>query len=263
MRSRPVLQAYAVLAYAVFLLVSAWAVGFLADLSWAPTTVDGPVRGSRWPSLVIDAALLLAFAVQHSVMARAGVKRRLARAVPAAAERSTFVLASGLFLGLLFWQWHPLRGEVWTVSGQPWVALLWALYALGWIITIAVTFMVDHWDFTGLRQVRWDPRRGPYADPAFSERWLYAWVRHPMMLGLLIAFWATPRMTVGHLVFSVAATGYIAVGLRFEERDLYRKLGAVYADYAQRVPAVLPAAGRGRAAVGGRVRHGGRGRPPG
>ena len=246
MRTRPYLQAYAVAAYAAFLLASAWAVGFLANLSFAPTTVDGPLGGSRWESLLVDAALLLLFAVQHSVMPRAGFKRRLARVLPVAAERSTFVLVSALLLGLLFWQWRPLAGEIWTVSDQPWVALLWALYALGWVLVFASTFMVDHWDFTGLRQARWDPARGPYAGPGFSERWLYAWVRHPLMLGLLIAFWATPRMTVGHLFFAVASTGYIAVGVHFEERDLRRSLGSVYDEYADRVPAVVPSARRPR-----------------
>src|SRR3954470_2277152 len=160
MRSaRPVLTAYAVLAYASFVLVSAWGVLFLADASLAPTSVDGPVRGPWEQSLAIDAALPLLFAVQHSVMARAGVKRRLARLVPGAAERSTYVLATAAFLGLLFWQWRPLLGEVWALSG-PWVPVLWSLYALGWVVTFAVTFMVDHWDFTGLRQARWDARRG-------------------------------------------------------------------------------------------------------
>ena len=247
MRSaRPLLQAYAVLAYAAFLLATAWAVGFLADLSFAPTTVDGPLRGSRWESLLVDAGLLLLFAVQHSVMPRPGFKRRLARVLPVEAERSTFVLVSALLLGLLFWQWRPLPGEIWTVSDQPWVALLWTLYALGWVVVVAATFMVDHWDFTGLRQARWDPAGGPYTGPGFSERWLYAWIRHPLMLGLLVAFWATPRMTVGHLLFAVASTGYIAVGVRLEERDLRRTLGAAYDEYADRVPAVVPGARRPR-----------------
>jgi protein-S-isoprenylcysteine O-methyltransferase Ste14 len=155
------LQAYAVLAYAAFLLATAWAVGFLANLSFAPTTVDGPLRGSRWESLLVDAGLLLLFAVPHSVMPRAGFKRRLARVLPVEAERSTFVLVSALLLGLLFWQWRPLPGEIWTVSDQPWIALLWALYALGWAIAVATTYMVDHWDFLGLRQASWDPARGP------------------------------------------------------------------------------------------------------
>jgi protein-S-isoprenylcysteine O-methyltransferase Ste14 len=246
MRSaRPSLLAYAVLAYAAFLLASAWAVGFLANLSVAPTTVDGPLPGSRWSSLLVDAALLLLFAVQHSVMARAGFKHRLARVLPEAAERSTFVLVSALLLGLLCWQWRPIRDDVWTVSGG-WAPVLWAVYGLGWIVVFASTYLVDHWDFTGLRQASWDPARGPYAGPRFSERWLYAWVRHPLMLGLLLAFWATPRMTVGHLVFALASTGYIAVGVRFEERDLYRRLGETYRDYAERVPAVVPGARRPR-----------------
>jgi protein-S-isoprenylcysteine O-methyltransferase Ste14 len=215
-----------------------WAVGFLADLAWVPTTIDGPASGPTWAALAVDLGLLLLFAVQHSVMARAAVKRRVH--LPVAVERSTFVLASGVVLGLLFWQWRPLPGTVWSVAAQPWVGLLWTVYGLGWVIAIAATFLIDHWDFVGLRQARWDDRLGPYAGPGFTERWLYAWVRHPLMLGLLITFWATPTMTVGHLVFAVAATGYVAVGLHFEERDLRRALGASYGDYADRVPAVLP-----------------------
>jgi protein-S-isoprenylcysteine O-methyltransferase Ste14 len=239
------MRAYATLAYASFLLVIVWAFGFLADLDAAPTTVDGPHRGPWGQALLIDAALLLAFAVQHSVMARGWFKRLLARVLPPAAERSTFVLASGLLLGLLFWQWRPIPGDVWHMTG-PWVPLLWTLYGSGWVIALGSTFLIDHWDFLGLRQAWWDARRGPYAGPGFTQRWLYAWVRHPLMLGLLIAFWATPRMTVGHLVFALAATGYIAVGVRFEERDLYRTLGATYRDYADRVPAVVPGARRPR-----------------
>jgi protein-S-isoprenylcysteine O-methyltransferase Ste14 len=241
------LVAYAALAYASFLVVTVWAVGFLADLSFAPTTVDGPQRGPAGGAVVVDLGLLLAFAVQHSVMARPGIKSRMARVLPPAAERSSYVLASAAVLGASFWLWRPLPGTVWRVSAQPSVAALWTLYALGWVIAIAVTFMIDHWDFVGLRQARWDTRRGPYEGPGFSERWLYAWVRHPLMLGLLITFWATPRMSVGHLVFAAAATGYVAVGLHFEERDLRRALGDTYRDYADRVPSVLPGARRARA----------------
>jgi protein-S-isoprenylcysteine O-methyltransferase Ste14 len=236
--SRTVAIAFAGIAYAAFVVAALWAVGFLADVG-TPTVVDGPARQPAWSALLVDAGLLLIFAVQHSIMARTGVKERLARIVPAVSERSTYVLAASLALGLLFWQWQPVPAAVWRL-GAPWSGVLWTIYALGWLIAIAATFMVDHLDFLGIRQVRWRGP-GPYQSPPFHERWLYAWVRHPMMLGLLIAFWVTPRMTVGHLFFAAAGTGYIAVGLRFEERDLYRQLGHTYRDYADRVPALLPA----------------------
>jgi methanethiol S-methyltransferase len=230
--------AFAGIAYAAFAVAALWSIGFLADAG-TPTVVDGPVRQPAWSALLVDAGLLLIFAVQHSVMARSGVKRRLAGIVPAPVERSTYVLATSLALGLLFWQWQPVPTVIWRIDRLPLTGLLWAIYALGWLIAVAATFMVDHLDFLGIRQVRWRGP-GPYQPPPFRERWLYAWVRHPMMLGLLIGFWVTPRMTVGHLFFAAAGTGYIAVGLRFEERDLYRQLGHTYRDYADRVPALLP-----------------------
>jgi methanethiol S-methyltransferase len=225
---------YAALAYLSFLAVTLWAVGFLADLGAAPTTVDGPARVPVWPALLVDLALLLVFALQHSVMARPAVKRWLTRVVPASVERATYVLATGLALGLLFGLWQPVDTRVWHGPG-----VLWAGYALGWLVAVAATFMVDHLDFLGLRQAN-RHGSGGYLPPPFRERWLYAWIRHPMMLGLVVAFWVTPRMTVGHLVFAVAATGYIAVGVRLEERGLRTDLGDTYTDYADRVPAFVP-----------------------
>ena len=236
---RLALITYAALAYLAFVASALWAIGFLAGLG-VPDTVDGPAPRPAWAALLADAGLLLIFAVQHSVMARAGFKRRLAKLLPGGAERSTYVLAASLALLLLFWQWQPLPGSVWRVGAAPWAQLLWALYAAGWLTAVAATFMIDHLDFLGLRQARGSTRHGPYQPPSFSERWLYAWVRHPMMLGLLIAFWATPALTVSHLLFALAGTGYIAVGLRFEERDTSRQLGEVYQDYTQRVPALVP-----------------------
>jgi protein-S-isoprenylcysteine O-methyltransferase Ste14 len=238
---RLVLIAYAGLAYLAFVATTLWAIGFLAGLR-VPNTVDGPARYPAWAALLADAGLLLIFAVQHSVMARAGFKRRLAKLLPGGAERSTYVLAASLALLLLFWQWQPLPGSVWRAGAPPWAQLLWAGYAAGWLIAVAATFMIDHLDFLGLRQAHWHARRGPYQPPSFSERWLYAWVRHPMMLGLLIVFWVTPELTVSHLFFALAGTGYIAVGLRFEERDTGRQLGALYQDYTERVPALVPGA---------------------
>jgi methanethiol S-methyltransferase len=230
---RLVKTAYAVVAYLSFLLATAWGIAFLADAPVSPTTVDGPVAGTVAAGAV-DLALLLLFAVQHTVMARPWFKRW----IPASIERATFVLASSVVLGLLFGQWRPIPGTLWHVTAQPWAGAIWVVYGAGWLIAICSTFMIDHWDFVGLRQAR---ARGASRPPVFQERWLYAWVRHPLMLGLLIAFWATPRMTVGHLLFAVASSAYIAVGLQFEERGLRRQLGAVYEEYATRVPALVPA----------------------
>jgi methanethiol S-methyltransferase len=237
--SRLVVLGYAVIAYGGFLLSAGWAIGFLAGRG-VPSSVDGAATSPAWLALVIDAALLLAFAVQHSVMARAGFKRRLLRLIPAAAERATFVLAASLLLFALFRWWQPVPAVIWHV-GLPWSAAIWVVYAIGWVIVVWSTFMVDHLDFLGLKQAYRHLRRLGYRPPDFTERWLYAWSRHPMMLGLVITFWVTPHMTIGHLFFAAAATAYIAVGIRFEERDLRTQLGAEYAEYASRVPAVVPA----------------------
>lgn len=228
---------YAVLAYASFLLASAWAAGFLAGRG-APTSIDGPAGKPAGVALAIDGALLLAFAAQHTVMARASFKRRL----PAPVERSTFVLASSLLLAAVFGWWQPVPALIWHV-GSPWSVACWAVYALGWAIVVASTFMVDHLDFLGLKQAY---RVEGYREPAFKARWLYAYCRHPMMLGLLLTFWATPRMSVGHLFFALASTGYIAVGIRFEERDLRTRYAVEYREYARRVPALIPVPGRTR-----------------
>jgi protein-S-isoprenylcysteine O-methyltransferase Ste14 len=231
--------AYAIVAYAAFVTVVLWAIAFLADLDVVPA-VDGRRAGSVWAAVLIDAALLLLFAVQHSVMARARFKRWLATVLPEAAERSTYVLATSVLLALLFGQWRPIPATVWRVDEPPATAVIWTVYAIGCVVAVGATFMVDHLDFSGLRQAWWPSRRGPYEPPSFTDRWLYAWVRHPMMLGLLIVFWATPRMSLGHVLFAAAGSAYIAVGVRFEERDLRRQLGDDYIDYARRVPAVVP-----------------------
>jgi len=175
-------------------------------------------------------------------MARSGFKRWAARFLPRSVERSTYVLVASGLLILLFVQWRALPGTVWRASGAT-AAACRAAYALGWAIALGATFMVDHLDFLGLRQAA---SGGTSASPTFTNRWLYAWVRHPMMTGLLVTFWATPRMTAGHLVFALAGTGYVLVGIRFEERDLRTDLGAAYADYATRVPALLPRPARSR-----------------
>ncbi|GIH03983.1 membrane protein [Rhizocola hellebori] len=238
MTKRLAIATYAVLAYAAFLLSVVWAVGFLAGRG-AVTSVDGPAAIPAAAALAINGALLLAFAAQHTIMARAGFKQRLARLLPPAAERSTFVLVSSLLLFALFGWWQPVPATIWHV-GPPWSAVIWLGYAIGWAIVVWSTFMIDHADFLGLKQAYLNLRRRSHGEPAFTERWLYAWCRHPMMLGLVIAFWAAPTMTVGHLFFAVSSTAYILVGIRFEERALRAQLGPVYEEYAGRVPALLP-----------------------
>jgi protein-S-isoprenylcysteine O-methyltransferase Ste14 len=233
------LRGYAVLAYASFVAAVAWAIIFLADVRVAPT-VDRSGGLPAWAAALTDLALLGLFAIQHSVMPRRGFKRRLAARLPSAAERSTYVLTSSVILLVLFWQWQPLPAEIWRVSAQPWAGLIWALCTLGWAVAVASTFLVDHLDFLGLKQAGWRGDGQPYEPPSFTTRWFYRCVRHPMMSGLIVAFWATPSMTVGHLLFATAATGYIVVGIRFEERDLRRDLGATYERYAERVPALVP-----------------------
>lgn len=243
---RALLLGYAALAYVLFAAVLVWAVGFVADVGVVPGIDEGP-RVTTGAAVAVDLALMGGFAVHHSVMARPAAKRVLSRFVPARAERSTYVLSADLLLALVLWQWRPLGGTLWTVGAQPWRGLLWATYLVGWAVAVASTFLIDHLDFVGLRQaaVR------TYVPPEFTTRGLYALVRHPLMLGLLVAFWATPTMSGGHLLFAAGATAYVLVGIRLEEADLRRAIGAPYSDYAQRTPALLPV--RRRAAVGRKV----------
>ncbi|GIE88209.1 methyltransferase family protein [Actinoplanes regularis] len=220
---------YAVIAYAAFLSSTVWAIVFLTG------PIDGPATRPAWAALPIDAALLLAFAVQHSVMARAGFKRRLTRLIPQPAERGTFVLAASLLMVALFAWWQPVPRVIWQTGSW-----LWVVYAAGWALAIGSTFMVDHADLVGLKQAYRHLRGQEYRPPEFKERWLYRWCRHPMMLGLVVAFWATPRMTAGHLFFAVAGTAYIMVGIEFEERDLRSRFGTDYPAYEKRVPSLVP-----------------------
>jgi protein-S-isoprenylcysteine O-methyltransferase Ste14 len=230
---------YAVVAYVSFVVVALWAIAFLAD--WPIVrTIDGRAARPAWSAFLVDAGLLLLFALQHSVMARDGFKQCLERLVPAPAERATYVLAASLVLALAFGEWRALPATIWRVDVSPWNGTICIVYAIGWVVAIAATFMIDHWDFLGLRQAARNMRRRPYVPPPFMVRWLYTWVRHPMMLGLVVAFWATPHMTAGHLLFAAGATAYIAVGIRFEERSLRTHLGSDYDDYAARVPAIVP-----------------------
>jgi protein-S-isoprenylcysteine O-methyltransferase Ste14 len=232
---------YAVAVYAVFVVVTGYAIGFFADAG-VPKGIDQGPR-SPWPlAVAIDLLLLLLFAAQHTVMARPWFKRPWTRLVPGPAERATFVLCASLLLALLFWQWRPVGGTVWHLSG-PAAGVLLGVYAAGWVLAVGSTFIIDHFDLFGVRQAYLHARGATYRPPPFTQRGLYRHIRHPLMAGFVIIFWAAPAMTLGHLLFAAAATGYIGVGITFEERDLRRDLGEPYRAYRRRVPALIPALG--------------------
>ena len=238
MSRRPVSLFLSAIAWMGFVAITLWTIGFLAGVA-VPRVVDGPARTTTTMALATDLALLLLFAVQHSVMARRGVKRWLRRRVPASLERTTYVLATDICLVLVVALWQPWGGQVWHVHGAA-AFVLGSLCAAGWVLAIASTFAVDHLELTGLRQAGWAAPRGSVTTTELEVGGLHAIVRHPLMTGLLLAFWATPDMGASHLLFALASTAYIAVGIGFEERDLRRTFGASYDAYAARVPALLP-----------------------
>ena len=219
----------------------AYLLGFLANRR-VPRTVSAGGPAARWPAAVaIDLALLLLFVVPHSVMARPGFKRRWTRVVPVAAERSVYALGAALALGVLFWQWRPVPTPVWDVTGTRWATGAWALFWIGWALCAVSVVTTNLFELTGLRQA-WARARGRGHEPVALTTGspLYAAVRHPLYLGFLLALWATPRLTVGHLLFAAANTAYILVALRYEERDLLAAHGASYAEYAAQVPRLVP-----------------------
>lgn len=238
---------YGVAAYLVFLGAFGYLVAFLGNF-WVPRTVDRGLSCTTGRAMLIDAVLLAVFGVQHSVMARPGFKRWWMRVVPAPVERSTYVLLSSAALVLLYWQWRPVPTVIWDVRSTGVRLALWALFWLGWAIALLATFMINHFDLFGLRQVYLAWRARPYTDVDFHVRFLYRLVRHPLMLGFVIAFWSVPTMTAGRLLFSLAMTGYIVTAIPLEERDLLEALGEDYRDYRRRVPMLVPLRHRSRSA---------------
>jgi len=231
---------YGVACYSIFLATFLYAIAFVAGTG-VPKHIDNGASAPLLVALGIDLALLGLFAIQHSGMARPAFKRWWTRIVPAPVERSTYVLASSLVLALLLWQWRPLPLPVWNVENGIARIVLYALSALGWLLLLSSTFLINHFDLFGLRQVWFHARRRQALDEPFVARAFYRIVRHPLMLGFLIAFWATPTMSLGHLLFALMTTAYIVVAVKFlEERDLLTLYGDTYRDYQRRVPMLLP-----------------------
>lgn len=226
--------------YTAFLATFLYAIAFVAGFG-VPKHIDNGAQTPLWTALAIDIGLLALFAVQHSGMARPAFKRWWTRFVPPAIERSTFVLVSSAVLALLFWLWRPLPQVVWHVDADLARGVLWGVSLFGWLLVLTSSFTINHFELFGLRQV-WLHARGRVAkDEPFVIRAMYRIVRHPLMLGFLIAFWVTPTMTIGHLLFTAVVTGYIFVAVKFlEERDLVAMHGDTYRDYQRKVPMLLP-----------------------
>ena len=227
--------------YLLFLLAFTYMIAFLGNLP-VPKTIDSGAVGPSLPALFVDLGLIALFGVQHRVMARAAPKTWLGRLIPPAMGRSTYVLLASLILLVLAWQWRPLPGQIWEVRGAVLTAVVQGLFWMGWLIVLASSFLLNHFELFGLQQVYFSLIAKLPAPPRFETPWFYKLVRHPMMLGLLIAFWAAPRMSLGHLLFTAGMTAYILIGIRFEERDLTRQLGEPYRAYQHQTPMLIPLA---------------------
>lgn len=236
---RGLIFAYGAICYVIFLATFVYAIGFIGNFV-VPRGLDESSSGSLWDAFLINLTLLTAFALQHSVMARPAFKSWWTRIVPKAAERSTYVLFSCIALFALFAFWQPMGGVIWNASSASGQIFLYGLFGLGWVIVLVATFLINHFDLFGLRHVWLELRGKQYTSLTFVTPWPYKHVRHPLYVGWLLVFWATPTMTAAHLMFAIVTTGYILIAIQLEERDLIAQLGVDYENYRKRVPMLVP-----------------------
>jgi protein-S-isoprenylcysteine O-methyltransferase Ste14 len=243
--SRVFYLAVAIVCYLAFFVAFVYLVGFVGAFPFMPSSVDKGITGPANIALAIDIGVIAVFGLQHSVMAREGFKAGWTRIVPSPIERSVYCLATSAALALMFVLWHPIAGSVWTVTTPPARIALWALFALGWAILFVATHLINHWELFGLEQAWRYFRRQDAKPPELRQPLFYKAVRHPIYSGILLAIWATPAMTYGHLLLALGFTIYILIGVRYEEKDLVGNYGAAYVEYRRKVGMVIPWVGRG------------------
>lgn len=237
---KSIILLYGILAYCVFLVAFMYAIGFIGNII-VPKSIDSGTETTLFSSILINVVLLSVFALQHSIMARPAFKKWFTTIISPAMERSTYILLSSLALMLIYWQWQPITITVWETNSKIAIDILTGIFFLGWLIVLLSTFMINHFELFGLAQIIDNLKNKQTPNPKFQTNYLYKIVRHPIMLGFIIAFWATPTMTVGHLLFTLVTTLYILIAVKYlEEKDLRKYIGEEYEIYQKEVPMVVP-----------------------